>query len=347
MVLITDHGGACRHWLHTHAPTIILEQVFPLYRPQLATLARTPPTDDPSLGAELKHDGWRAAAVLRPGRHPRLESRHNTDLTARFPDVVIALKRLRVESALLDGELAVLMPDGRTNFEALQRRDFGHGRLVYYAFDLIHQNGEDVARRPLAERKAILEALVASEAADGVIRYTSHIIGDAPRVLARACELGAEGVICKRLDAPYRSGRSRDWLKYKCLHKEPFVVGGFTAGTNSVSALLVGYHDAAGALRYAGNIGAGKGFTREFMRELYAQLVALEQARSPFAGFEPTTVRTQWTKARGVRPRWVKPLAVIDVAFLEITEGGQLRHASFQGFRQDLAARDVVRAGPR
>lgn len=318
--------------------------MLPPYRPQLATLARTAPKDDPTVGVEWKHDGWRAAAILRSGRPPRLESRHNSDLTARFPEVIAALKRLRVESAMLDGELAVLMPDGRTNFEALQRRNFGTGRVVFYAFDLIHQNGEDVARRSLAERKAMLETLVAGDTAAGVVRYTPHIIGDAPRVFTRACELGAEGVVCKRLDAPYRPGRSRDWLKYKCLRKEPFVVGGFTAGKNSVSALLVGYHDTGGALRDAGTVGAGMGFTQEFLRALYIQLAAIEQPRSPFAGYEPTLVRSQWTKSRGALPRWVKPLAVIDVAFLEITSGGMLRHASFRGFRLELKPRDVVRA---
>lgn len=319
--------------------------MLPPYRPQLATLAPGLPADDPAVGVELKQDGWRGAAKLRAGRG-RLESRHNNDLTSRFPTVVAALERLPATTAMLDGELVVLMPDGRTNFQALQRRRLEQGVHAFYAFDLVHQDGEDVARLPFTERKARLEELVRSEAAHGVIRYMPHFVGDAPRVLASACALGAEGIVCKRLDAPYRPGRSRDWLKFKCLQKEPFVIGGFTAGRNSVSTLLVGYHDARGALRYAGSVGAGKGFTQEFLRELHVQLIDLEQARSPFVGFEPSMVRSPWTKDSGTRPRWVKPLAVITVAYLELSARGQLRHASFQGFRADLTARDVVRDDP-
>ena len=321
-----------------------MKLVLPPYRPQLATLARVPPSDDDlTVGGELKHDGWRAGAILRPGKPPRLESRHNNDLSARFPTLITALARLPVENAMLDGEIAVLMPDGRTDFQALQHGTHGIGLLVYYAFDVVHHDGDDVARLPYVDRKARLAKLLAGEAAHGVIRYTSHIIGNSARMLAGACELGAEGIVCKRLDAPYRPGRSRDWLKYKCLRTEPFVLGGFTAGATRVSSLLVGYHDAAGALRYAGSVSTGKGFTHEFLRGLYGRLVHIEQPRSPFEGFEPSFVRSPWSKGRESPARWVKPVAVVSVSYLELARAGQLRHASFQGFQRDVVARDVVR----
>jgi bifunctional non-homologous end joining protein LigD len=160
-------------------------------------------------------------------------------------------------------------------------------------------------------------------------------------VLERACALGAEDIVCKRLDAPYRAGRSRDWLKYKCLCTRPSVLGGFTAG---VSTLLVGHYDSAGVLRYAGSVGAGLGFTSEFLRELYNQLVQIEQARSPFAGFEPRLVRSPWSKDRGTLARWVKPIAVMSVSYLDLTSSRELRHAWFQGFPRDIAS---ARCGAR
>jgi len=274
----------------------------------------------------------------------RLVSRNARGWSDSFPTVCQAALRLPLRAALLDAELAVLLPNGLTSFQALQNRTAlpPNSQLVLQAFDLLHLDGEDLRRRPLVERKAQLERVLARDAVAGVIRYTPHIVGDGPRVLAHACALGAEGIVSKRLDAPYTSGRTRDWLKSKCVCAEPFVVGGFTVSGNAVGALLVGEYSAAGELRFAGSVRAGKGFTREFLRELRDQLRAFEVHQSPFAKFSPTTLRSPWGQRHAVPTRWVTPVVVASVSYLERTAGG-LRHASFQGLRDDLHAHEVVR----
>lgn len=293
---------------------------------------------------KLKYDGWRMGCVIESGR-ARLVSRNARGWSDSFPTVCEAALRLPLRAALLDGELAVLLPNGLTSFQALQNRTAlpPNARLVLQAFDVLHLDGEDLSCRPLVERKAVLEQVLASDAAAGVIRYTPHIVGDGPRVLAHACALGAEGIVSKRLGAPYTSGRTRDWLKSKCACAEPFVIGGFTVAGDAIGALLVGDYDAAGELRFAGSVGTGKGFTREFLRELRSQLKPFEVECSPFTGFSPTSVRSPWGKRKAVPTRWVQPLAVIEVAYLERSSSGGLRHPSFQRLRPDLTASSVIR----
>lgn len=319
---------------------------LPPYRPQLATLAREPPSSDEWL-CELKHDGWRMSCGIDSGR-VRLVSRHARIWTDTFPVVQQAAQRLPLKSALLDGELAVVLQTGLTSFQALNNRGSlpPGAKLVYFAFDLIYLNGEDVGRRPLESRKAILESLLEPEVTAGVLRYTPHIIGEGPRVLAHACALGAEGIVSKRRRSIYVPGRSRDWLKCKCARIEPFVIGGYTEASGAggtLGTLLVGQHDALGRLCYAGSVGTGMGFNREFLRELHAQLLQLVAPSSPFEAFNPTTVRSPWGKRQPASTRWVRPLVVIDVAFLERSSTGQLRHPSFRRFRPDLVAASVIR----
>jgi bifunctional non-homologous end joining protein LigD len=277
----------------------------------------------------------------------QLVSRHGRDWSTSFPTILEAARALPCEAALLDGELVVLLPNGLTSFQALQNRHSlpPGARLTYLAFDLLHLDGDNTARRPLAERKAKLEALLKNVSTAGVIRYLPHIVGDAPRVLKRACALGAEGIVVKRRDAAHVAGRSRGWLKCKCHKSEPFVIGGYTGHATSagLSALLLGYYDEHGGLHYAGNVGTGKGFTREFLRELRTQLAGIAQESSPFAGFARASLRSAWGKGRPLPTYWVRPLVVVTVAFTEWTSDGQLRHPSFHGFRADLAAKLVVR----
>lgn len=317
----------------------------PRYQPQLATLARVPPAAANYLH-ELKSDGWRGAVVVSSGR-VRIVSRHARTWTDAFPTIVQAAQQLPLAEALLDGEIAVLMPNGLTSFQALQHRtSLPPGScIVFDAFDLLYLDGRDLTRTPLEARKALLEPLLVRGDPSPVIRYVPHILGDGPRVLEHACALGAEGIVSKRRDSLHTPGRSSDWLKSKCLRREPFVVGGFIASRDghSVSALLVGCHDAQGALHYAGNVGTGKGFNREFLRALGAQLVEIEEAQSPFPGFAPKVMRSPWSKAHAATVRWVKPVAVVEIAYLELSSNGQLRHASFQRFCPDLNARDVIR----
>lgn len=310
------------------------------YKPQLATLVDTPPTSATAV-AELKLDGYRIGAILTAGK-VKLESRRNNDWTAQFPTVAAAVKRLKAKSALLDGEVAAVLPSGLTSFQGLQNVGAGGTQLVYFVFDLLHLDGEDIAALPLLERKEKLRKLIAQSNAGDTIKYVDHVVGDAARVFEEACKLGAEGVIVKDATAPYRAGRNTLWVKVKCVHRQELVIGGYTEPEGSragLGALLVGYYDDKGAFVYAGKVGTGKGFTRDFLTALRKQLDAIEQAECPF-------------KAKPKGPRlstahWVKPKVVVEVQFVEWTSDGHLRHPSLLGIRKDKRPTDVVRETPK
>ncbi len=305
--------------------------------PQLATLVSKAPNGDEWLH-EMKFDGYRILARLDHGR-VHLLSRNARDWTDQFPTVAEAVARLPAEQAMLDGEVAVLLPDGTTSFQALQNTMSGGapGRLVYMVFDLLHVDGHDLTPARLEDRKAALERIVkAARAAAGPVRYSDHVIGSGPDFFARACRLGLEGVVSKRRDAPYRGARGADWLKTKCLKEQEIVIGGYTDPEGSrvgIGALLGGVHQ-DGRLVYAGKIGTG--FSMQGLRDLKQRLSSLEQETCPFTP-RPTGVG---------RPHWVKPELVAQVTFSEWTADGKLRHPSFQGLRLDKPASEVVMERP-
>jgi bifunctional non-homologous end joining protein LigD len=308
---------------------------LPAYKPQLATLVDTPP-NSPSALTELKLDGYRIGAVLQAGK-VKLESRRNNDWTAQFSGVAVAVKRLAAKSALLDGEVAAVMANGITSFQALQNAEAAGAKLVYFVFDLLHLDGEDVSALPLEQRKQKLQQLIERSKVDDTIKYVDHVVGDVERVFKQACKLGAEGVIVKNATAPYRGGRNTLWLKVKCVHRQELVIGGFTEPEGAragVGALLVGYYD-DGVLKYAGKVGTGKGFTRDFLTKLRTQLDEIEQKECAFAP-KPKAMKAAST-------RWVKPKIVVEVQFVEWTTDGHLRHPSLLGIRKDKRATDVVR----
>src|SRR5262249_5584713 len=243
------------------------------------------------------------------------------------------------ERAMLDGEVAVLQPDGTTSFQALQNflSGAGPGQLVYMVFDLLHLDGWDLAGLRLEDRKAALERLLASgNGKSGPVRYSDHVIGDGPAFFSHACWLGLEGVVAKRRDATYRGTRGSDWLKIKCVKQQEVVIGGYTdpeGSRVSLGALLVGVHS-DGRLVYAGQ--GGPGFNQKTLSALTKRLASLEQKTSPFA-----------TPPAGVgRPHWVKPELVAEVSFSEWTADGKMRHPSFQGLREDKPAASVTREMP-
>ena len=308
------------------------------FEPQLATLVRTPPEGDEWLH-ELKYDGYRIGCRL-DGRNVSLVSRNGKDWTDRFPDVCAAAAELPVRRALLDGEVAVLLPDGRTSFQALQNVFSGGERanLVYFVFDLLHVDGEDVARLPLEQRKTRLAALLRS-AAQKRLRYSEHVVGRGAEFLAHACRMGLEGIVSKRRDRPYTPGRGAAWLKTKCIKRQEFVVGGFTDPEGSrlgIGALLVGVRAADGTLAFAGKVGTG--FTNRGAQELRRTLDGIEQAECPFTPTPPGSL--------GRHAHWVKPTLVAEVAFTEWTSDGKIRHPSFQGLREDKPVSDVRREKP-
>ena len=299
------------------------------------------PPESSSALVELKLDGYRIGAFVDAGQ-VRLESRRNNDWTAQFPSVAAAVKRLAAKRALLDGEVAAVMPNGITSFQALQNVASAGAKLVYFVFDLLHLDGEDVAALPLEQRKAKLRNLVDKSKAGDTVKYVEHVIGDVARVFDEACKLGAEGVIVKSATAPYRPGRNTVWLKVKCVHRQELVIGGYTEPEGSragLGALLVGYYDARDRFIYAGKVGTGKGFTREFLVALRKQLDPIAQTTCPF------TPRPKGLKLSATH--WVAPKIVVEVQFVEWTSDGHLRHPSLLGLRQDKRASDVVRECPK
>jgi bifunctional non-homologous end joining protein LigD len=284
---------------------------------------------DPDWIFERKLDGIRCVAI-RSGEDLRLLSRNDLSLNGRYPEIADALAAERCGAFAVDGEV-VAFDGARTSFARLAQRGRRRVAVFLYVFDIVWLEGQDVRELPLRSRKRLLRAALAFE--DGV-RLTPYRNGAGEALFEEACRKGWEGVIAKRADSPYRTTRSRDWLKFKCEMGQELVVGGFTAPQGSrteLGALLLGYHD-GDALRYAGKVGTG--FDRATLRDLGERLRALRREEPPFADAESI-------RERGVT--WVEPELVAQVAFTEWTGAGRLRHPRFLGLRDDKPAREVVR----
>jgi bifunctional non-homologous end joining protein LigD len=303
--------------------------------PQLATLVPEAPRGEEWLH-EIKFDGYRLLCFVLDGQ-ARMISRRGQDWTDRFRSIADRAASLG-RDCILDGEVVVLRPDGTTDFQALQNllKGKGTGELIYYAFDLPHCAGFDLTRVPLALRKETLREFLPAE---GIVRFSEHIRGRGGDVFRNACRLGLEGIISKRADSPYGSGRGSSWLKVKCVKRQEFVVGGYTEPSGSragFGALLVGFNE-GGELHFAGRVGTG--FTERTLSDLSERLSKIETARPPFV--DPPRGR----EAKGVH--WVAPELVAEVGFTEWTREGVLRHPSFKGLREDKSASEVTRERAR
>lgn len=311
--------------------------------PMYATIAAEMPS-----GAEWtfeqKYDGMRViAAATARGAH--LVTRNGHDKRAQFPEIADALRALARDagrSLVLDGEIVALVRGKPAPFQALQgrlHRSTGVDAMVASApaaialFDILRDGRTDLTRRPLRERRALLEALL--DGVDDQRILISEGSTSGRRMIARAAKRGWEGLIAKRLESRYRPGvRSDDWVKLKLQHRAEFVVGGYTDPRLSrpyLGALLLGYFDAKGKLHYAGHMGGG--FNRESLRAMLARLTPLERKTSPFV--EPVKTNE--------RAHWVSPRVVVEVKFAEWTADGRLRQPIFLGMRDDKNARDVRR----
>jgi bifunctional non-homologous end joining protein LigD len=295
--------------------------------PQLATLVDTVPTGSQWLH-EVKYDGYRAFVATGKG-DPKIYTRSGLDWTDKFPGIAEAAASLP-GSTLVDGEI-VAFKGGKPDFSTLQEAiGAGGSDLTLFAFDLLEQDGEDLARLPQLERKERLRALLTG--ADDRIRFSEHVVGAGEQLFEAMCREGYEGVVSKRADAPYRGTRTKAWLKVKCTRRQEFVILGWTpsaAKGRGFRSLLLGVNGPEG-LVYAGKVGTGFDMAAlHDLRERFDRIAAKEPA-----------AKVPRAEARGAQ--WVKPTLVAEIAFAEFTAENVVRHASFLGLRGDKPADEVV-----
>ncbi|HLK92859.1 MAG TPA: non-homologous end-joining DNA ligase [Polyangia bacterium] len=301
---------------------------LPPYDPQLALLVKTAPEGDGWIH-EVKFDGFRIGAAVERG-WASLLSRRSKDWTAEFAAVAAAAGRLDTRRALLDGEVAAVRPDGRTSMHGMHEGS----TIAYFIFDLLYLDGEDLTGRPIEERKERLRGLL-GDAPPAPLRYVEHVVGGGPAFFKEACRHRLEGIISKAAGSTYRPGaRNATWQKVKCVLRQELVIGGYERSTvGSLGAIWLGYYLADGRLAFAGKVGTG--FQRQ-SASLLATFEKIERDTPPFGEGLPTGFRVR-------DAIWVEPAMVCEVAFMEWTGHGHIRHPSFQGLRPDKDPGDVVR----
>ncbi|HEX7192637.1 MAG TPA: DNA ligase D [Thermoanaerobaculia bacterium] len=311
----------------TRTPQQLLRHLFP---PMLATLVGEPPKDDVHWAYELKYDGFRALTAITNGEMA-IWSRNELDLIPRFPQVAKAMAKLKLRDVVLDGEIVAEDEKGVPRFQLLQG---GTNREKMIVFDVLWLDGEDLRRRPYAERRATLEKILRRAPAGVEPAQTLEMPG--PDALRHAAVDGWEGIIGKGRTSVYEGRRSKEWIKVKALNEQELAVIGYTlstATTREIGALHLGYVDGDGVMRYAGKVGTG--FSSKLRVELRDRLAKEEVPASPAK--DAPRIRDA---------HWVKPRLVAQVAFTEWTADNRLRHPSFLGLRDDKSPEEVVREKP-
>ncbi|WP_375206673.1 DNA ligase D [Hyphococcus sp.] len=298
--------------------------------PQLATLRDDPPEGDEWLH-ELKYDGYRIQALIENGK-VRLITRNEKDWTRRYPAIADALAKLDVDDVAIDGELVAVDKEGRSRFGLLQNAaDDKSTELRYYAFDLLYLNGKKICGDSLRARKKLLRPII--EDAGPPLFYSDHIEGNGDEVIRKACAMHLEGVISKKAEARYRSGRGTTWIKSKCVGNDEFVIAGYRKSDKRgrpFSSLLLGEY-AGDELVYRGRVGTG--FDEAAFGKLCEKMRPLERKTSPFDE-TPSEAKREAV--------WLTPKLVAQIAYTEKTSDGRLRHPSFLGLRTDKPAEEVT-----
>ncbi|MBC9033365.1 DNA ligase D [Sphingomonas sp. JC676] len=309
------------------APRAAKGKLPTFHAPQLATLVDTVPTGNDWLH-EVKYDGYRALLAIGD-KGPKIYTRTGLDWTEKFPGIAEAAATLP-GAALIDGEI-VAFKQGKPDFSTLQEAISNGGEgLTMFAFDLLSQGDEDLTKLPLLARKERLRALL--EGVDERIQFSEHIQGAGEKLFETMCREGYEGVVSKRADAPYRGARTKNWLKIKCIHRQEFVIIGWTPSSakgRGFRSLLLAVNGKDG-LVYAGKVGTGfNAATLDDLRERFEKIAT-----------DDPPVKVPRPEARGAK--WVKPKLIAEIAFAEFTAENVVRHASFIGLREDKKAEDVV-----
>ncbi|HTZ03404.1 MAG TPA: non-homologous end-joining DNA ligase [Xanthobacteraceae bacterium] len=326
----------------TKEPSTVLPEWI---KPQLTELADAAPAGDQWLH-EIKFDGYRMHARLDHGA-VKLLTRTGLDWTHKYPAIARAVAGLGAQQAYLDGELCAVDAHGITSFSRMQNAsDAGNAAgLVFYLFDLLHLDGEDVAVLPLTLRKERLAALLAKEAPP--LFYSDHHRGNGPAFYQQACKLSVEGIVSKRLDAAYAPGNRGLWRKVKCLNREEFVVIGWTDPEGRrpyFGALLLAYYDPDGRLTYAGR--AGTGFDDAELQRVWQRLQPLAADRMPVDTPPPRSTRFGSPLVLS-RVHWVRPELVAEVKYLTWTDDNLLRQVVYEGLREDKPVAEIRREMPR
>ena len=317
-------------------------RVIPAFLPPMLLLpAESLPEDASAWQYELKLDGYRAIA-FKSGGSLHLRSRNDNDFALRYPAVVRGLAQLPTDT-LIDGEIVAFDEEGRPSFNALQNYGSAAASVVYYVFDVMVLDGRNVMDQPLTARRELLERRVLPALTDPV-RYAKPLDAALPVLVASVKAHGLEGLVAKRRESRYEPGmRSGAWRKMRVNRAQEFVIGGYTPGTRTFDAVILGYYEGKD-LVYVGR--TRNGFTPGTRAALFRRLQGLEINACPFANL-PEPRGGRWgqglTKAKMAECRWLKPVLVGQVEFLEWTADNHLRHAKFVALREDKSALQVRR----
>ncbi|WP_132834225.1 non-homologous end-joining DNA ligase [Pseudomonas sp. 460] len=298
-------------------------------QPQLLTMASRPPAGNGWI-VESKFDGYRMLVRIDAG--VKLFTKNGFDWTKRMPRLVSDLEQLPVQSAWIDGEVVIQDEEGRPTFQPLQVA-FSSGKtdqIVFFAFDLMWYEGRDLRLLPVEQRRQMLSDLLEQCALDNV-RFSQAFEVDPNHLLHAICEMQMEGLVCKRMGSAYTGERDGSWIKVKCSPRQEFVILGYTRAAAGIGSLLIGLHDDTGQLVYAGRVRSG--FSDRTLKLLRSKFSALEQPESP--------LQVPPKLAKGITVAWVAPQMVCEVKYTEITPNGKVRHAVFQGLREDKPASEI------